>query len=141
MKYLLSFILFFAPISSQPADHLQLSDLDELRWKNRIILIFSNDFDTYKKQLEASSDEIADRDIIWFIVSDSGMVTNYKGSFAEDLSAKINKEHSNSDTKVILIGKDGGIKARASNLYLSDLFQQIDAMPMRIYEIKQKNGN
>jgi exonuclease V gamma subunit len=73
MKYLLSFILFFAPISSQPADHLQLSDLDELRWKNRIILIFSNDFDTYKKQLEASSDEIADRDIIWFIVSDSGI--------------------------------------------------------------------
>ena len=139
MKFLVSFILLIVPFGSLAADNFRLSDLDELRWKNRVILIFSDDVDRLKKQLEESSDEIMDRDIIWFIVSNSRIITNYHGSFSEDFISKIKKEHLIIDNNVVLIGKDGGIKARDSHLNLTELFQKIDSMPMRIDEMKQKS--
>jgi hypothetical protein len=36
----------------------------------------------------------------------------------------------------LLIGKDGGIKARADDLDLAALFERIDAMPMRRREME-----
>ena len=39
---------------------------------------------------------------------------------------------------VSLIGKDGGIKERASSLDLYDLFGAVDAMPMRQYEMDNR---
>ena len=40
-------------------------------------------------------------------------------------------------SKVILIGKDGGIKSRFDRLDLEAIFSDIDAMPMRQYEMQQ----
>ncbi|WP_349559152.1 DUF4174 domain-containing protein [Marinobacter sp. NFXS9] len=38
--------------------------------------------------------------------------------------------------RVLLIGKDGGIKSRESSLDLDAVFRRIDAMPMRIREMR-----
>jgi len=47
-----------------------------------------------------------------------------------------------SETSYILIGKDGGIKRRWTGLLnVDDLFQTIDAMPMRQYEMRTRGAN
>ena len=44
------------------------------------------------------------------------------------------------DRRVILIGKDGGIKRRAElDTDLREIFRQIDAMPMRRAEMRTKS--
>ena len=44
--------------------------------------------------------------------------------------------------RYVLIGKDGGVKRRwAEPLNVDDLFQTIDAMPMRQYEMRTRGGN
>lgn len=42
-------------------------------------------------------------------------------------------------TSFVLIGKDGGVKRRwTDQLSITDLFQTIDAMPMRRFEMRQR---
>lgn len=49
---------------------------------------------------------------------------------------------SQGEFRVILIGKDGGIKLkRQSQTRLEDIFSLIDAMPMRREEMRQKSEN
>lgn len=46
------------------------------------------------------------------------------------------------ETSFVLIGKDGGVKRRwTGQLSITDLFQMIDAMPMRQYEMRTRGGN
>lgn len=41
-----------------------------------------------------------------------------------------------SGDRVRLIGKDGGIKSREASLNLNGIFSRIDAMPMRMREMR-----
>lgn len=41
------------------------------------------------------------------------------------------------EDRVLLIGKDGGIKSREPSLNLEGIFRRIDAMPMRRQEMRQ----
>ena len=46
------------------------------------------------------------------------------------------------DDKYVLIGKDGGVKRRWDGpLHVDDLFETIDAMPMRQFEMRTKGVN
>ena len=55
---------------------------------------------------------------------------------AERIKKRVNCRQ---DFELILVGKDTGVKARwKSNFSQEDLFNQIDAMPMRRFEMKQK---
>ena len=42
----------------------------------------------------------------------------------------------NEEFKILLIGKDGGIKFEGENRTLNQIFDQIDSMPMRRYEMQ-----
>lgn len=135
--------LFLAPIllmSPGLMAQYSLESLRELRWENRIILIRSetdnrqwiNTFETEKK-------EIIDRDIVWFDIQDRPVKTNFDGkiadSFWEDIS---NRYFQDERTRVVLIGKDGGVKAVSDKLNLAELFALIDGMPMRRAEMREK---
>ncbi|WP_246180249.1 DUF4174 domain-containing protein [Marinobacter changyiensis] len=41
-----------------------------------------------------------------------------------------------SEGRVLLIGKDGGIKSREASLNLNGIFRRVDAMPMRMREMR-----
>ena len=46
------------------------------------------------------------------------------------------------DDKYVLIGKDGGVKRRwTGKMSIDELFQTIDAMPMRQYEMRTRGRN
>ena len=120
------------------SEKMPLNSLDELRWKNRIILLKS---DTNKLQeLERLSSEIKERDIIWFFFTRDNLHSNYKEQINDQLYTSVNARYFSKDEAdqetVILIGKDGGIKYSSHDFNLIEIFERIDSMPMRIKEMR-----
>ena len=117
----------------------QVDSLKDFRWKNRILLIKTDvDVGTYLNQIEGASLEIADRDILWFLISNDATQTNYSNQLEDNFSETIlNRYFGNANTQVVLIGKDGGVKDASEELNLSELFALIDGMPMRRAELRE----
>jgi hypothetical protein len=137
MKYIaLVLTLFFT--TSAHADQLpMLVDLSSLQWKNRIIVVNETQNEAKVMALfEKHTAEINDRDIIWFILREDRTLTNYPGELPKDYSSSIRESYGVGQGKVILIGKDGGIKSRSDRVDLKTIFSDIDAMPMRQYEMQ-----
>jgi len=115
-----------------------MNRLDDYQWKNRLILVQATsenggEIDT----LRSARAEIDDRDIVWFVNTGSDVVSNQKAvssSLETDIKAVL--DESRSYGRVLLIGKDGGIKSRESSLDLDAIFRRIDGMPMRIREMR-----
>lgn len=114
-----------------------LSSLDQLTWKNRVILVWTDHPEPVKDTLERARPEIDERDIFWFIFSDDEVLTNYSSALAADFADKTTRKYQSGNAKVLLIGKDGGVKESDTELLLDALFREIDAMPMRIREMRQ----
>ena len=131
----LTVVLSLITMTTQGAD---MNRLDDYQWKNRLILVQATsenggDIET----LRSARAEIDDRDIVWFVNTGSDVVSNQKvvsGSLETDIKAVL--DESRSYGRVLLIGKDGGIKSRESSLDLDAIFRRIDAMPMRIREMR-----
>jgi hypothetical protein len=146
MKFFLATVLIsgflFSSISMEVS--AQSFDLDDHKWKDRVLLVFSPNtynFD-YRKQVKAlnkSRDGINERDLkIYHILQETS--TSVKGEIIEDDDADYLLSDfgvSSSDFTVILVGKDGTEKLRTNEfLQTDDLFDEIDAMPMRKLEMK-----
>ena len=118
-----------------------LEDLSSLKWSNRIILVSSNEYpEQFISQLESRNSDIVDRDIVWFLFHKDFIETNYSGEIAQSFSTSIKSLYfGNTATRVVLLGKDGGMKDVADKLDIPELFALIDGMPMRRAEINQ-NG-
>ena len=118
-----------------------LENLNSLKWSNRIILVSSNGYpEQFISQLESRSSDIDDRDIVWFLFHKDFIETNYSGEIAQSFLTSIKSRYfENITTRVVLLGKDGGVKDVADELNLPELFALIDGMPMRRAEINQ-NG-
>lgn len=99
-------------------------NLDNLQWKNRVLLIFaraSNDpqLESQTTLIEKNSAAFEDRDLIVFTVPPSDPLR--KHFHVPDHAFEI-----------ILIGKDGTEKHRYSSVASpEDIFKLIDSMPMR----------
>ena len=94
-------------------------NLDKYRWENRIIVTFAKSenhpkLSDFKQQISDNSCGFQNRNLRHF----------HRIDYSVD------------DFKVVLIGKDGGIKMETSNISLKNIFQKIDAMPMRRYEMQ-----
>lgn len=138
MKYILLVVGLFVSNLVFPGQSA-LQDLSELTWENRIILIFSANEDSNDEQLFAKYDEqIKDRDVIWFILKDKQVITNYPKKLSTQFIDRTKRNFSNETNNVLLIGKDGDIKLRANQLNLNFIFEKIDSMPMRQQEVKFK---
>lgn len=113
--------------------------LSGYQWKKRAILVIASteqeaNFIEQKKRLESrkSGSEERDLEILYIVLNKINKTdeTFLRKSFAVDTQ----------NFCIILIGKDGGEKRRSHEpLQAEDLFQTIDAMPMRQQEIRSKN--
>ncbi|MEJ6123481.1 DUF4174 domain-containing protein [Vibrio sp. 2-Bac 85] len=141
MKYVICF--FIISLSIQAKELAMLTDLSDLRWENRVIVVSTvNDKDSISKIFEQHETELNERDIVWFIMQNNTVSSNFSGNIADNFvpnmiqNYKINAQLEQGN--VMLIGKDGGIKWAAKRLNLADIFSKIDSMPMRQVEMRPK---
>ena len=130
------------PVRAMADSHWILERLDYFLWENRIILIKTESpqaADGFRLELRAQSGEVDDRHLVWFIFTPDQLLTNYKGPLGPDLANEAETKYFNDfrgNTEVVLIGKDGSIADRATELKLQYLFDLIDSMPMRQQEMR-----
>ena len=115
-----------------------MNNLGDYQWKSRLILVqAASETEGAVQTLKDDHAEIDDRDIIWFVNTGEGLVSNQatvSGGVEQDIKelfAKVRPED-----RVLLIGKDGGMKSREPGLDLDAIFGRIDAMPMRVREMR-----
>jgi len=120
-------------------------DLEDLRWKYRVILVSAHEPHTSNAlaTLNELAAEIEERDIVWFVLGDDELHTNYKGKLIHTLREQIVDRYFTpvpNETSVLLVGKDGTLKSHSSDLNLEATFGLIDQMPMRREEMRRKSG-
>ena len=139
MKYIILISIFIFNTFVQAESLPKLSNLDSLEWKNRVVIL--NEIKNQDKSLQLLKEQVAqidDRDIIWFSIKDNLVLSNYKGDLSSEFVSKIREKFTHLQNKVILIGKDGGIKSQSDYLNLEDIFSEVDSMPMRLFEMQKK---
>lgn len=115
-----------------------MNSLSDYQWKNRLILVQAADADAGEiERLKSGRAAIDDRDIVWFVSIGADLVSNQDGvSSGLESEIKALLDQFRSDERVLLIGKDGGIKSREPSLDLDAIFRRIDAMTMRMREMR-----
>ena len=120
---LLSFMAIMIP------KELQGIELNQYLWKNRIILTFADDEDhpdliKLKAEMKENECEILNRDLLHF-------------HFSNDHNFGKLTTTNDQSLRILLIGKDGGIKYESSrSVSILRLFELIDSMPMRQDEMQ-----
>ena len=120
---LLSFMTIMIP------KELQGIELNQYLWKNRIILTFADDEDhpdliKLKAEMKENECEILNRDLLHF-------------HFSNDHHFRKLTTTNDQSLRILLIGKDGGIKYESSrSVSILRLFELIDSMPMRQDEMQ-----
>ena len=134
-RTILTLMLLLITLNTQGAGMNSLSDY---QWKNRLILVQAADknggeIDTLRSARAA----VDDRDIVWFVNTGADLVSNQDGvSSSLESEIKALLDQFRSDERVLLIGKDGGMKSREPSLDLDAIFRRIDRMPMRMREMR-----
>ena len=118
-------------------------DLDALRWKKRVLVLFSPSesdasFQSQKKSLASSAEEVLDRNLVILEIVEQGQSRAgnqlLSGKSVQAIRKRLGVE--TGPFQVLLIGKDGGVKLRSSEaVSMKDLFGLIDSMPMRQQEM------
>lgn len=137
MKYLACILTFLLSASAHSGEHSELSNLESLEWKNRIVVV--NELNNQAQTLatfEQNTFELDDRKIIWFIIQDNTLKSNYSGRLSANLLHNIFKNYSIGSGKVALIGYDGELKQLYDSVDVNGIFSAIDSMPMRIQEMR-----
>ena len=121
-------------------------DLEKYQWENRLLLVFSPsssdaEFVTFNRQMNETSAGVAERDLVVFRVfevEDSRVADRpLSAADAEELRRRFRV--ASGRFRVVLIGKDGGVKmTRNGETELQEIFNRIDAMPMRRREMREK---
>ncbi len=134
-----SFLLSFSSLNAQK--------MESYRWKNRLILLISEDSSNtqYQKQLAALQKEISGLEerklLVYHILPTayrSGISNNINWIADKSLYQKY-KTHKEA-FEFHLIGLDGGTKLLENSFVsVERLFSTIDAMPMRRAEMRRKN--
>ena len=130
--YLLFLMFTQADASAAP------SELSSFKWSNRVVVV--NEIakvDAILALFEENKSRINDRDIIWLVFKGNRTFTNFSGSLPNSLIDSVKNRYKMGIGTVILIGKDGGLKASFDHLDLETIFSKIDAMPMRQGEMRE----
>lgn len=114
-----------------------LPDLDSLRDRNRVLLLFAASstepaLAEQQKLLRAQEQELNERDLRVFEVLGNGEPERHmRKQFGVAESEPFS---------LVLVGKDGTRKLRKSHpVSTEDLFRLIDSMPMRRHEMRQSH--
>ena len=139
MRHIIGILLFFLSLNIWGDETIELSDLGQLEWKHRILVLWSESPKTdYKVILDSHKKEIDDRDMIIFVLDEVELRTNYESQISSNILKKIKLRFPKNEGNYFLIGKDGGIKKTGNSLDLGSIFGEIDLMPMRQYEIQNR---
>ena len=126
-------LIFNFPVSAQS----KAESLSHFEWENRLVLINTNDIKRVKELLLTYQQAIEERHILWFVLGNNEMQSNYKGIMSESLEEEVSAILSRfSKDNMVLVGKDGEVKSWNNGLDIESIFEQIDQMPMRQYERK-----
>jgi hypothetical protein len=118
-------------------------DLKQFQWKHRLLLIFAMDendphFKKLKDEIIAQKAEVENRDLLVFEIFERGL-SRINTTPLDPVNVHSIRKHyavPQSAFKVILIGKDGGIKLKQDDTAnLKAIFKRVDSMPMRKNEI------
>jgi hypothetical protein len=113
--------------------------LEEYRWKNRLIVFawpVDRDSAPLKMLHTTHGKAIKDRDIRWIEVSEQPTSLDFTHRPAK--AKALRKKLKLAPGDFVLIGKDGGVKARQSGeLDLLAWFRLIDSMPMRQRDMRE----
>jgi hypothetical protein len=122
--------------------------LARFRGRRRVLLVFApyrNDTRLQRQlsDIDASRDEIAEHDLTVVVASGDGGCT-IDGKAASDAAADALRAElgiSHDAFAIVLVGKDGTTKLhRTEFVTLPEIFDVIDAMPMRQEEIRRKQS-
>lgn len=120
--------------------------LDDLRWKQRVLLVFAPDdsHPHFKQQLQRwqrAEDGMKERDLVWVPLVAGKPTTVLGMDLGSDVQRSLRiryRANANSFT-VVLLGRDGGEKLhRTEPVEAIDLFRLIDSMPMRQQEMRKQ---
>ncbi|MGE9297407.1 MAG: DUF4174 domain-containing protein [Puniceicoccales bacterium] len=135
-----SFAAISAPLF---ADYGPVRSLDDFEWSNRLLIanVSNEQFAQLKQDLIEYQNETLERKLVILVLNDGELKTfNLEEDPAnpDNIRAEITTRLINSD--IALIGLDGGAKARfeADNFELPTVFAQIDRMPMRQAELRER---
>ncbi|MFC3193496.1 DUF4174 domain-containing protein [Marinicella sediminis] len=132
----LKFVLLIIPLCALAYGHPDIESPEQLLWENRIVMIWADGQVGSRQMLDAAGAEIEDRDVVWFVIDGLNVTSNYRGEIADHFVTVANQKYAGLSKKVVLLGKDGGVKYTSDELRLDVLFQEIDSMPMRKNEMK-----
>jgi hypothetical protein len=146
---ILSFFMLLTTASFAQDEEME-AFLSDLKWKNRVIFIFtpSEASNIWGKQLKAYQEDMSaykERDLLITLIT-SNTVTPVEWQPTTTPSASEFRQYFHvapaSAYTFILVGKDGGEKLREQSFVReTDLFGLIDSMPMRKQEIRQQSKN
>lgn len=120
--------------------------LAEYRWANRLLIAFANDQSnpnahSLERALAAARCELVDRDMVTGVVlfKGSSRLGEATISTKTDSLLRSGLGIQPGEFAVLLIGKDGGVKARYDSVpELSEVFALVDGMPMRRAELRTR---
>ena len=116
-----------------------MNTISVLEWENRLVLVKIEVSDVVFALFNKYREAIDERHIIWFVQNHNQLLSNYPGELSKSLKEEISRYTTESDlANMILIGKDGYVKSRNNGLNIESIFEQIDQMPMRRYEMQQQ---
>lgn len=125
---------------------MSAQELSSHKWKDRLLLILTTENSKFQhheqiKILQDNIEGLEERKLVIYSVMPDQFK---KGIGAESWieSARLNDRYrqEGKEFEVILIGLDGGVKLRQSEiLSIEKLFATIDAMPMRRNQIRNKS--
>ena len=117
-----------------------LNHINELKWKNRVLVIVNDRKYDFSKNIILFKKEIDERDFIIIYLKGENSLINEKKmskSFSESILRKI--KGINNNHSLFLIGKDGLVKkSYPFKINLEKIFSDVDKMPMRKYEMQMR---
>jgi len=122
-------------------------DLNQFQWKNRLLFIFAPQegdsvSSTLQSEISAQQGQVSERDLIVLKIFESGPSYLENSQLDSRAAAAIRNGFAAPLGRFtcILVGKDGGVKLRRNaQVKLAEIFDLIDAMPMRRQEMRQKS--
>jgi len=125
------------------------ANLDQYQWKNRVLIVFAESrqekpYQAFDKQLRSHAAGLEERHLRVFRVfsdprGDAAPASLDGGKLDKRDAMKLLEgfDYAGSPpVRVVLIGKDGGVKLDTPEPELEQLFARIDAMPMRRAEMR-----
>ncbi len=128
-------------------DNNMAFDLNTYQWKNRLLLVFapSENSPAYQRQMQLFQGQQAgfkERDLLLVELLTESTSRAYRQTLDDaDVARARSRFHvAPQDFQVILVGKDGTAKLRESNPIQPEvIFNEIDAMPMRQREMRERS--